>query len=102
MIINIKATNLDLTPAFREYIEEKIGSLDKYLGKLAEDTVLAKVDVARSSRHHKHGEVFHADVVLQIPGGTLYASDENEDARGAIDRVKSKLQREIKKYKDTH
>jgi len=31
MKLNIKATNLDLTPAIREYIEIKIGSLSHFL-----------------------------------------------------------------------
>jgi putative sigma-54 modulation protein len=102
MQIDIEATNLELTLPLREYIEKKIGKLSKFLSRFEEEGVHARVEVARSSKHHRHGKVYRAEANLHFPGGMLRAEHEAEDARVAIDKVKDKLQREIRKYKTTH
>lgn len=101
MKINIKATNLKLTPAIREYIEIKIGSLERFLKRFESQGELEVfVEIARTTRHHKSGNVFYAEVNLPLPKKILRAEHSDWDIRVAIDKVKDKLQREIKKYKE--
>lgn len=101
MIINIKSTNLDLTPPIRKYIEEKIGSLDKFLGRFEkEGGVKIFVEIARTTKHHKSGEVFYAEAMFSLGKKIFRAEDLNDDIRLAIDEVRNKLQQEIKKYKE--
>lgn len=102
MKINIQAPNLELTPAFTEYIEDKIGGLEKFLKTFGSESILAEVDVERSTRHHRHGRVYHVDVNLKIPGRVIRAASDDEDIRTAVDIVKEKLKREISKFKGTH
>jgi len=102
MQINIKATNLDLTPALKDYIEAKIGSLSKFLQRFeAEGVVEAWVEVGRTTRHHQKGNVFRAEADLRLPGKVLRAEDEDFDVRAAIDKIKDRLKREIERYKDS-
>jgi len=100
MKINIKATNLDLTPALNQYLEEKIGSLSKFLNNYEiEGEIQARVEVSRTTRHHHHGKVFKAEVNLILPKKILRSVAERKYIRVAIDETKSNLQQEIKKYK---
>jgi ribosomal subunit interface protein len=100
MKINIKAANLDLTPALNQYLEEKIDSLSKFLKNYEiEGEIQARVEVGRTSRHHHRGNVFRAEVNLILPKKILRSVAEREDIRVAIDEVKDELQQEIKKYK---
>ena len=100
MQISIKARELDLTDPLKKYIDMRIGSLSKYLKRFDEDLVLVEVEVARSTQHHRHGDVYYAEVNLTLPGKLLRATHEGGDVRECIDKVKNTLQREIDKYKD--
>ena len=102
MHIIIKSTNLNLTPAIEKYIEEKIGSLDHFIKKRFEgkSEIKAEVEIARTTTHHRHGDVFCAEVNLHLPKKNLRAEHSDWDIRIAIDKTKDKLQREIKKYKE--
>lgn len=101
MQINIKATGLDLTPAVRVYIENKIGSLDKFLKRFeAQGEVKAEIEIARTTRHHRKGNIFYAETNLYLPKRTIRAEHSDWDVRVAINMVKDKLKLEIQKYKD--
>ncbi len=100
MKIDIKATNLELTPAIREYVETKIGSLAHFLKRFeTESEIKVFVEIARTSKHHKTGNVFCAEASFSIGKKLLRAEHTDWDVRVAIDEVKDRLQQEIKKYK---
>ena len=102
MQIDIEATNIELTPPLREYVEKKIGRLSKFLTRFDSDSIHVKVEVARLTRHHRHGDVYHAEANLHFPGGMLRAEHRSDDIRVSIDKVKKILQRRIRKYKTIH
>ncbi len=101
MRIDIKAANLELTPAIREYVETKIGSLSRFLKRFEEENeVKVFVEIARTTRHHKSGDVFCAEASFNLGKRLLMAEHTDWDIRIAIDKVKDRLQQEIKKYKE--
>lgn len=101
MQIHIKATNLELTDALKEYADAKVGGLATYLSRWEkEGEVETWVEVARTTNHHKKGDVFSAVIDVRLPGKTLRASETEWDVRIAIDRAHDTLQREITKYKE--
>lgn len=103
MKITVKATELDLTPALKTYIEEKLGGLAKFVKRFDEDgSVEMRCEVGRTTKHHRHGEVFMAEANLRLPKQLLRATAYHEDARKAIDAVKRTLRLEIGKYKTRH
>lgn len=94
-------SKLELTPAIKEYIEEKIGSCADIVSRFEEkDEITAFCELARTSRHHTHGDVYYAEVTLGLPGKTIRVETENSDARAAIDDVKDLLKLELRKYKE--
>ena len=100
MHINIKATNLDLTLSLRAYIDQKLGTLGKFIEKFdAEGVAEIWMEVGRTTRHHHKGNVFRAEADLRLPHKILRAVEESEDVRAAIDLIRNKLRLEIEKYR---
>ena len=101
MKLHLKATNIDLTEPLKVYVDEKLGGLEKFIKRWdAEGGVEIWVEVGRTSRHHKKGDVFMAEADIRLPGKVFRAEDEDFDIRVAIDRVRDKLERDISKYKE--
>lgn len=97
MKIYIKGTNMELTEAIKDYVNEKIGGLDKYFDGI----LAARVDVGLTSKHHQKGNIFRAEVNLEVPQKYLLRAEaEKEDLYIAINEVKDELQGQIKKYKE--
>ncbi len=96
MTINIKYTNLDSTPAIRQFVEEKVNSLAKPLKN--KGVAKATVEIARSTKHHQKGDIYHAECNLELPGKLLRAESENWDVRLAVNEVCERLSQEITKY----
>ncbi len=101
MAINLQGKNIELTPAIKDYVLSKETNLGRLLAKeaTAEDVTI-NFEVGKNTRHHKMGEVFHADCLVNIKGEKFYSSADEEDLYRAIDVVKENLFREISKNKD--
>lgn len=109
MQINLKSDNLELSDSIYEYVNKKIGELERFIPNTGEgpnnagehDTVQVDVEVGRTSNHHKKGDVYKAEVNMAVPGekNVLRATSEQWDLHQAIDEVKEDMQRQLKKYK---
>lgn len=100
MKINIKATNLDLTPSLNVYIEEKLGTLAKFIQRFDEEGVAELwLEVARTTKHHHKGNVFMAEADIRLPKKILRGVEYAGDIRASIDLLRNTLRQEIEKYK---
>jgi putative sigma-54 modulation protein len=100
MTINrIKGTGIDLTDAIKDAVESELSALDPLIERWG-DAASADVEVGRTTNHHNKGEVYRAEVNLQIPGKLLRAEDENEDLYVAIKNAAGHLRRELNKEKE--
>jgi putative sigma-54 modulation protein len=103
MKIHIKATQIELTESISSYVQEKIGALAKFVERWdAEGAIEVWCEVGRTTRHHHKGDVFRAEADMRLPGAVLRAEDADGDLRVAVDRVRDKLEQEIRKYRETH
>ncbi len=101
MQVHIKASGVDSTPAFQEYVNEKIGALAHFVDRWEErGSVAAWVEVVRT-RHHRHGDVFTAVVDIRLPRKVLRAEQSAGDARAAVDAARDVLKRELERYKES-
>lgn len=98
MKINTKYTNLDSTLAMQTYIEDSMATLGKFLGKIDGGSIVAQVEIARDTNHHKKGDVYHAECNLEVNGKLLRAVCEGSDPRVCIDDVVDVMKAEIKKH----
>ncbi len=94
MNIVIKGTNTELSPSMKEYVNEKIGSLSKYVKRVVEVDVELEVD-----KKHKSGEIYRSEVTMYVPRDVLRATEKATDMYAAIDLVIPKLKKQIEKYK---
>jgi putative sigma-54 modulation protein len=94
MKINKKATGISLTPSITDYINKKVGMLDKFFeGK----EVLVNVEVGRTTKHHKSGDIFRAEIHINLDSQEYYAVSETEDLYASIDEVKDEIVHELTK-----
>lgn len=100
MKIIIKETNLSVNDAIKDYIEEKIGGLRKFIAEADFDLAVARVEIGRTTFHHQKGGIFRAEVNLSLPGRLLRAEAEKDDIFMAITAVKGELGRQIDTYKE--
>ena len=96
-ITKIKGTNIDLTPEIKLYVQEKLDMLDKYLGNLV--PLNCDVEVGLQNKHHQKGDIYFAEISIEVPGEILRVEKTEKELYKAIDKVKDHLARSIKKYK---
>ena len=96
MKILIKATNFDLTPNIESQINEKLGSIAKFIPEGTEPLEM-RVEVGLTS--HGSGDSFRAEANLRIHSDILRSEATGKDVFMAINEVKDQLQRIVKRYK---
>lgn len=98
MQITLKATKLAMTPALRSYFQEKMDMVEKYLGNIKVLNCDTEIEKCVGGQHK--GEIFRAEVNLQLPHELLRVEKTEVDMYKAIDKVKDHLELVIKKYKE--
>ncbi len=101
MQIQIKATNFELTPAIKDYIEEKVGSLEKFIHN-SDPSVRAWVEVGMTTKHHQSGDIFRAEIQFRLPHTEkgVRTESEQETLYAAIDDAREEMKRELSRLKD--
>ena len=86
----VRGKNIEITPSLREYVEKRVGKIEKYFEKVDEITVLLTVSKGRHI----------VEVTVPVSGGVLLRGEEaTMDMYTSIDLVVEKLERQIHKQK---
>ena len=106
MKINVLTKNLKLTPAIKDLIEERIGSLEKFINILYNEKpvalkklrakVEAWVEVGKETLHHKKGPFFRAECQMKLLGRDLRAESLSPKLEIAINEMRDILKRKLK------
>lgn len=101
MRIHIVAKKINVTPSFKKFIDSKLGILQRFVKSFEKEGELdCFVEVSRTTRHHKQGDVFYAEIMIRFPGKTIRSETRDVDARIAIVSARDTLKNEIIRYKE--
>ena len=111
MKITIKTKDYKPSKNIEDYVNEKIGSLEKYANVFQDEKKYyngyfgkgkpkaeAVVELSRTTEHHQKGKVFRAEVQIWLPGKDIRAVSISDNMKTSITEVKDELQRQLKKY----
>ncbi len=90
MQINITGHHVDITPALRTYVEEKLERLERHFDNITNAHVILEIEKDRQK----------AEATIHVSRGQVYADSEDENMYAAIDSLADKLDRQIKKHKE--
>jgi putative sigma-54 modulation protein len=94
MELMIKGKNVEVTDRLREYVEKKIGKLDRYLPTISEAWVELSTEGARAAQDRQV-----CQVTVRSNGTILRAEERSDDMFTSIDTVLDKMYRQIARYK---
>ncbi|MFN2250703.1 MAG: ribosome hibernation-promoting factor, HPF/YfiA family [Anaerolineae bacterium] len=94
MDLELQVRHFDLTDTVRDYVERKVGRLDRYLP----DIKVTRVELEHGQRRSQ-GEVYTAQITTWVDSHILRAEEMNPDLFAAIDLASDKVHRQVERYK---
>ena len=95
MNIVVRGRNLEITPRLQEYVDTKVGKLDRFLPTIDEARMELSMEQTQSAQHSQV-----AQLTVRSRGRILRAEERHQDIFAAIDAVSDKMQRQVSRYKD--
>lgn len=89
MNLSVSGLHLDITPALRTYVEDKMLRVTRHFDHVIDAHVVLSVDKLRQK----------AEVTLHVRGKDIHCACEESDLYAAIDLLADKLDRQVLKYK---
>ena len=106
MRINIKATGFDMTPSLQEYIETKMGELEKFVKTMSgekdnSEGVNVFVEVAKTRLAQKKGDdLFKAELQFHVPGfDRIVVTVEASNIHKAVDKGRIEMRNRLQRHK---
>jgi ribosomal subunit interface protein len=90
--------NYQADEKMHEYLEEKLGALEKYLPRSMRGNVLAQV-MLEEDPNGREDNRFVCEVVLSVNGKTMVSREGTVNMYAAIDIVEAKLKAQVGKLK---
>ncbi|MCX6703812.1 MAG: ribosome-associated translation inhibitor RaiA [Candidatus Zambryskibacteria bacterium] len=97
MNIRIQGPHLPLTEAIEEYVLKRITPLERLV---ADPSVVCEIELAKTTNHHKSGDIFKAEINMVLPDKHIYLVSEKEDLYSAIDDVREQLDHALSMRKE--
>jgi putative sigma-54 modulation protein len=95
MNLTISGHHLEVTPALREYVLNKLERITRHFDQVVDVSVLLRVEnMKEKDRRQK------AEVTLHVKGRDIFVEQAHEDLYAAIDELMDKLDRQVMRHKD--
>jgi putative sigma-54 modulation protein len=92
MQINVSGQQIEITGPLRNYVNEKIGRIQKHFDHVTNTNVVLHFE-KKKNRHL-------AEATLNAKGAQLHANSEGDDMYAVIDALADKLDRQVLKHKE--
>ncbi|MDR2165502.1 MAG: ribosome-associated translation inhibitor RaiA [Zoogloeaceae bacterium] len=89
MNLQISGHHIEVTPALRDYVENKLGTVVNHFEQVTGVNVILSVDKLKQK----------AEVTVHVPGREIFAETAEDDLYAAIDGLFDKLDRQVQKHK---
>lgn len=90
MQITMMGRHVEITPALREYAEQKLKKIARYSFK----SIVATVRLTVEKYRHM------AEIVLRVNGDRILAKEETDEMYQSIDLAMGKIEQRLRKYKE--
>jgi len=90
MQININGHHVEVTPALRAYVTEKMQKIERHFDKVNSINVILNVEKLQHQ----------AEATVKAAGRTIFAAETAKDMYASIDMLVDKLDRQVRRYKD--
>ena len=90
MQINLTGHHIEITDALRNYVNEKMGRLERHFDKVSNTHVILSLENVT----HK------AEATVHMSGNDIFAESHENNMYAAIDGLVDKLDRQVKKHKE--
>lgn len=90
MQINLSGHHIEVSPALRDYVSNKLQRLERHVDNVTNAHVVLSIDKLQQ----------RAEATIKISGASVFADAVHEDMYAAIDALADKLDRQIKRHKE--
>ena len=90
MQINLTGHHLDITPAIRSFVQEKLERIERHFDHITNIHVILTVEKGRQK----------AEASIHVNRGNIFANAQHDDMYAAIDMLIDKLDRQVIKHKE--
>lgn len=96
MNLTISGHHVEVTPALREYVMNKLERPTRHLEAVSVDVLLSVEMMKGKNRLQK------AEVTFRVKGKEIFVEQSHEDLYAAIDQLMDKLDRQVCRHNDRH
>ena len=94
MNLTISGHHLDVTPAIREYVQNKLERITRHFDQVIDSHVILAIDnLTEKDKRQK------AEINLRLSGKMVHVESVAQDLYAAIDLLMDRLDRQVMKYK---
>lgn len=95
MNLTISGHHLNVTPALRTYVTDKLDRVTRHFDQLVDVKVLLTVEKQKEKEKRQR-----AECSIRVKGSDLFAESSHEDLYAAVDVLVDKMDRQVVRHKD--
>ena len=95
MNLTISGHHLEVTPALRGYVTQKLDRIMRHFDQVVDVRVLLSVEKKKEKEERQR-----AECNIHVKGNDLFAESASQDLYAAVDDLVDKLDRQVRKHKE--